>query len=307
MELTIHIGPHKTGTTAIQTAFARAAPALRKEGLLYPKTNWHHPAQHRLAFALKNRAIPGADKPDIDTETDELLYALDRFRGDRVLLSSEEFFACPPEALSRLKDRLGVNTRVVTFLRRPDNFLISCYNQKIKQPGNGFHAPIRRFLKDPYSLTPEFDFPTHVTTWAEVFGKSAICLEVYENGPPLARLRALLGQGHMPPGPPARLNASVPGVVADLMRHAKVIGMSPAHQRALLQRAGQLFADCPPFVVADADRIAVIAALEPELDALFKSFNKTNPYTRQTFQPVPAPRDHNANMQDLMRLVDTLL
>ncbi len=307
MELTIHIGPHKTGTTAIQTAFANHMGVLRRRGLLYPKTNWRFPAQHRLAFALKSHRMPGADRPDPEREIDELLAALGKFRGKRVFLSSEEFFACPPEGIERLRQSIDMPVRIVTFLRRPDNFLISCYNQKIKQPGNGFFTPIARFLRSPGSIAPEIDFAGAVAAWADVFGDDAICLETYEAAPPLQRIRSLLGLDALPPDPGTRLNPSVPGVVAECMRHAKAIGMEETRQHTLLAKAGRQFAGYPPYMLSDEDRLAIIEKFEPALDRLFDRFGQTNPYRRANFSPVPRPRDQNANLQDLMRLVDALL
>ena len=307
MDITIHIGPHKTGTTAIQTAFARAASALKREGILYPKTTWRQTAHHRLAFALKGKKIPGGGTPDLNEELDAICHTISGFQGRHAFLSSEEFFSLGPEALTTLKTRLRAPIRIVTFLRRPDNFLISCYNQKIKQPGNGFAAPIKPFLDAPRKIAPEMDFAGAIATWADVFGDDAIVLETYEAGPPLVRLRALLGLKHLPPDPDHRMNVSVPGVAVEIMRHAKISGMEETHQSKLLARSRQVYQGYPPYVVSDADRMAVIAEMEPDLNALFERFGQDNPYTVSNFQPVPCDRDYNANMQDIMRLLDSFL
>lgn len=306
MELTIHIGPHKTGTTAIQVAFAGASGALRRQGLLYPRTNWLFSAQHRLAFALKGRTIPGLDRPDPATEIDELLRALDRFSGNRAFISSEEFFACPPDAIRHLHDRLGP-ARIVAFPRRPDDFLVSCYNQKIKQPGNGFSAPIRRFLDGPEQIAPEFDYLACISAWADVFGDAAIRLETYESGPPLARLRDILELGNVPADPPGRPNASVPGVVAEIMRHAKATGMAEAKQRILFTRIQRFFAGYPPFVVSAEDRERLLTATEPDMNALFARFGLPNPYRACRAAGTAPTRTHNLVHQDMLRFIETLL
>lgn len=307
MDITIHIGPHKTGTTAVQTAFARAAGALKREGVLYPKTTWRQTAHHRLAFALKGKKIPHGDTPDLNAELDDILHTMDGFQGAHVFLSSEEFFACDADALDILKSKLGVPIRVVTFLRRPDNFLVSCYNQKIKQPGNGFAAPIGPFLKTPRKIAPEMNFAACVATWADVFGDDAIHLETYESGPPLSRIRGLLGLTHLPQDPDRRINASVPGVAVEIMRHAKISGMEDAHQSKLLARTRQVYEGYPPYVVSDDDRLGIIAGMEDGLNDLFARFGQTNPYTVANFEPIETERNYNANMQDMMRLVDSFL
>ena len=91
MELTIHIGPHKTGTTAIQAAFSHSAAALRRQGVLYPKRHWRQQAHHRLAFALKGKEMPGGDTPDLGAELEALCHTLAEAKGEKVLISSEEF------------------------------------------------------------------------------------------------------------------------------------------------------------------------------------------------------------------------
>ena len=48
----LHVGVHKTGTTAIQAALADARPELRRAGVLYPGKR---KAQHRSAMAVTQR------------------------------------------------------------------------------------------------------------------------------------------------------------------------------------------------------------------------------------------------------------
>ena len=39
--LLLHVGPHKTGTTAVQSAFFAASSTLREHGVRYPGRKWH--------------------------------------------------------------------------------------------------------------------------------------------------------------------------------------------------------------------------------------------------------------------------
>lgn len=307
MELTIHIGPHKTGTTAIQAAFSQSAAALRRQGVYYPKRHWRQKAHHRLAFALKGKKMPGGDAPDLSAELEALCHTLSEAEGAKVLISSEEFFTCPREGVARLRDAIAGPVRIICFLRRPDDFLVSCYNQKIKQPGNGFAAPIARYLKAPRTIAPEMDYLGAVSTWADVFGNAAMAVEVYEDGPPLARLRHHLGLNGQPAEPPCALNASVPGAVAEIMRHAKAAGLCEGKQRKLLVRARQVYDGYPAFYVSDEDRRAVIAAMEEDLNTLFARFGKDNPYTLAAFTGAPPTTDHNLNMREMMQLLDGYL
>ena len=307
MELTIHIGPHKTGTTAIQAAFSQSAAALRRQGVLYPKRHWRQQAHHRLAFALKGKEMPGGDTPDLGAELEALCHTLAEAKDEKVLISSEEFFTCSADAVSRLHAALNVPVKIVCFLRRPDSFLVSCYNQKIKQPGNGFAAPISKYLKAPRTIAPEMDYLGAVGTWADVFGDAAMQIEIYEDGPPLARLRQHLGLNGQPAEPHQKLNASVPGVVAEIMRHAKAAGLCEGKQRKLLARARQVYDGYPPFYVSDEDRRAVNAEMEDDLNRLFARFGRENPFAPAAYAPKQQTRDYNLTMRDMMQLLDGYL
>ncbi len=309
MRLTIHIGPHKTGTTALQSAFTNGARVLRNHDVLYPRCNWMHPAQHRLAFALKQRRIPGIGEiPNRDAEIDAFQKALDRCPSDHVFLSSEEFFATPPEALAEFRVILNVDTvDILTFLRRPDRFLVSCYNQKMRQPGNGFKAPMHRFLKDPRQIAPEINYLEHMEGWAEVFGDTAINIKTYETAPPLKQTLMYLGlPSDLLPDIP-RVNHSVPGAVIEVIRHAKLADMSKKQQRKVLDHAIKVFADKPPYALSNDDRANVIGHFESDNDTLFSRFGLTNPYTVENFLPEPDIPPANLNIGDMMRLVETLL
>lgn len=307
MDLTLHIGPHKTGTTAVQTAFADNASVLRKRGILYPKCNWMYPAQHRLAFEMKGKINPtSGDRPNLQTELDELCRTLEKARLPRVFLSSEEFFASPLDAIRQLKDRLPVtSTTIIAFPRRPDSFLVSCYNQKTKQAGNGFAAPIARFIKEPRKIAPEIDYLGCVSNWADVFGDDTIRLRPFEDGSPLEHLAAHFGVSNLLKN--ASHNKSVPGAVAEVMRLAKAQDMPHDQQRRLFSKASAVFADWPQFSIPDGDRLDIIKTFEAENDVLFARFGQVNPYSSKTFQPEPTSREQNINVHDMMTLIASLL
>lgn len=307
MKLTLHIGPHKTGTTAIQTAFADNAAALRRKGVLYPKCNWAYPAQHRLAFAMKRKINPvDGSKPDFSTELDALCQALEKSRLPSAFISSEEFFAAPIERIAALQAALPVtSTTIIAYPRSPDAFLISCHNQKIKQVGNGYAAPITRFLKEPRKIAPEIDYLGCITAWAEVFGDANILIRPFEEGSPFDHIAGLLGVSDITQNKP--VNKSVPGAVAEVMRLAKVQDMPVAQQRKLFSRATEVFADWPQFSVSPEDRLAIIKTFEADNDALFARFGMANPYRVTTFEPASKERMQNINVHDMMTLVAALI
>lgn len=309
-EIVIHIGAHKTGTTSLQSCFDDNAHALQNAGVLYPRSNWYHHSQHRLAFAMKGMRDPKTGKiPDLAGEIAALNAAMAAGGCEKVFISSEEFFSCPAEAIAALKDGLKVdNVRIVATLRRPDTLLVSMYNQKVKQPGNRFARGIKAFVQDPLLLDRDMDFLGCMTPWIDTFGAPNVTVLFYENGSSITQMLGVLGLPEDTLPLPDRLNESVPGVVIELMRIAKFNHMAPAEQTKLYQLALREMADRPPYFLGDADRRAILRTLLPSIKILFKQLGIENPYRLVHYEPQGEDAQRpNVNFADMMQLIDHLL
>ena len=86
----LHVGFHKTGTTALQSAFAAARPKLEAAGVRYPGNRNSH---HRAAMAATNRTwgwgAQGGRRPRMHYWDD--VVAESREHPGRVCISSEAF------------------------------------------------------------------------------------------------------------------------------------------------------------------------------------------------------------------------
>ncbi len=72
-ELILHIGAHKTATTALQRLLSESEKYLVQSGIIYPKIAWFQYAHHRLAFGFKSILDPvRGDLPDPMAEISEL-------------------------------------------------------------------------------------------------------------------------------------------------------------------------------------------------------------------------------------------
>lgn len=279
--LTLHIGAHKTGTTAVQHYCDTHRAALEAQGVLYPQTNWYHHAQHRLAFPFKNMTDPArGDRPDFETELAELNGAIAATACDRVLVSSEEFFSWPAHAIAALRDGLRVDrVRILAVLRRPDDFLLSMYNQKAKTPGNSYAFPIARFVGEPETIDPDIDYRACVRRWIDGFGLEAVSLHCYEDGSPLDAVLGALGLAPAAPGTVLeQINRSVPGAVIEVMRRAKERRLPAETQKELFHAALGAFRDSAPLVLSAAERRAIVARMAPGYEELFGLFDRPNRY-----------------------------
>ncbi len=311
-ELILHIGAHKTATTTIQKLLAESAGALARANVVYPRIAWFQFAQHRLAFGLKRMTDPTArDVPDPLAEIAGINAVLAANRGKRVLVSSEELFTMPAASLELLKGNLVADSiRIVACVRRPDDMLLSIYNQKAKTPNNGFARMLDHFVANPRLIDPDIAYGQQLGKWIDAFGASALSVYTYEESPPVASFFAQLGMV-VPQGGASAFNPSVPGTVVELMRMAKAFGMAADRQPRLYAAALRQFADAPLRTLPDEARRSIVATMQPECDALFQRLGRANPYTVDRLVPAradaaaaPAP---SVSYRDLMSLVESLL
>lgn len=181
--LFLHIGSHKTATTFLQSSLTRNAPVLRDLGLLYPKAGRIHQAHFKLCWALKDPATKGHTLEDLD-DWAALFEEIDAAPEKVVVLSSEEFgLAIDPYRLAPLAERYDV--AVIFYLRSPDSYMESFYNQFVKDFGTRESRTIETYIAEQ----PLFFLETMnlLRPWEEMFGKGAV------------RLR-LFGRDHLPDG-----------------------------------------------------------------------------------------------------------
>ncbi len=306
-KLYLHIGAHKTGTTALQGAFDAGRATLARHGVTYPRACWYHHAQHRLAFALKKMAdsVRG-DVPDFDTELAALESTLD---GVAVaVVSSEEFFALTPDRIARLRDGLAAHdVHVIATVRRPDTMFLSIYNQKAKQPGNGFGRMVSAFLDKPETLDGDISAGRCLGGWLDVFGTDRVTVLRYEDGPAVPQMLGCLGLPGDLDLPAGSANASLPGAGVEAMRLAKALKFSTEAQRNLLVVAHHTFAGYPPYYMSLEDRRRIVALFEAENAALFARLGQDNPYTPDTVSVRDDTPRPNIRMRDLMALLGEVL
>jgi len=111
----LHIGPHKTGTTAIQGALHLARERLAAEGVVYPGRG-RQPLWPVLAVTGQP-ALLGGPRPEI-SYWDSLVRDV-RAAGDQRVVLSSEFFAEADDATARrvIADLGGARVHVVVTLR----------------------------------------------------------------------------------------------------------------------------------------------------------------------------------------------
>ena len=140
----LHIGTHKTGTTAIQIQLNNNRAQLAEHGFLYPKTGIPDrlTGHHNIAWQLRgDRRFA----PNLGT-LDDLFVEIDEF-DHHVILSSEDF-ECAVGNLGDFIGRLeqhGCKVAVVVYLRDQLSYCRSLY---LELTNHKYHRTFSDFLSE---------------------------------------------------------------------------------------------------------------------------------------------------------------
>lgn len=126
----LHIGPEKTGTTAVQFAFMNARERLRADGVCYPGK---HARRRDAGFAVVGMAGPrGRRAPALDA-WDDLVREVEEAGHQRVFVSNESFARADDSAAQAIVDGLGgERAHVVIVARRIDKLVASHWQQRVQ-------------------------------------------------------------------------------------------------------------------------------------------------------------------------------
>lgn len=127
----LHVGVHKTGSTALQAALASARPELQRLGVIYPgSANAHHSA----AWAVTDRSFGFGEEaqPPDPRQWRRLCRRIRRHRG-RAIVSSEFFGRMGPQHIRTVVAGLGGDRVHVLIAVRPlAELLPSSWQQYLK-------------------------------------------------------------------------------------------------------------------------------------------------------------------------------
>ncbi len=155
----LHIGPYKTGTSAIQTALQGARAEMRRHGVVYPGRGRR---AKKAGWAVLGETPRGWDVATID-EWKALVREVEEAADLRVCVSTESFGRAEPEQAAKVVDDLGGDrVHVLSVARRLDRLLPSAWQQRVQQ----FRTlPYEEFLETVLDDAATGD-PVHRSFWA---------------------------------------------------------------------------------------------------------------------------------------------
>ena len=173
MLLILHVGTHKTGTTALQNYLRTNQQTFLDNGILIPLQGNHH----NIAWELNNDPRFRSSR---ETLTD-LCAELGESDCHTAIVSSEDFeyLYAIPEAMETLKRRLnnaGCQVEVILFFRGVEEYFPSLHNELLK---HGVDVPIDE-LKEQEEVTIKgrwrfcFNRDKLVWSFARIFGNNHV-------------------------------------------------------------------------------------------------------------------------------------
>lgn len=168
LNLIIHAGPHKTGTTSLQHFFFENKDNLQKQGILYPGTTANH---HKFANKV-------AKNEDYTKYLKQFSQKANQLGCQTVLLSSEAFskLAIRPDQMKLFSAELEkfFFVKIVYYLRRQSEKVESSFIQILKS------RPLNESIVE-FSEKTNYNYFKILNLWSNVFGFDNVIPVVYES------------------------------------------------------------------------------------------------------------------------------
>lgn len=204
-KLILHIGFHKTGTTAIQASLFAAQARLADYGIVYPAR-----ASHGAAWSLNAKVWGWANRGGRLTPQSKWKKFVRKANAAKgTFLASSEFFAeIDEQKISKIKTEIKATDYRVIFTIRPlAKMLASSYQQYLKYglKANYEHW-LHEMLDEPGSskMTPSFwrrNFHgQEILKWAKAFGPENVTVIVVDETQPDFMYQAFADYLRLPDG-----------------------------------------------------------------------------------------------------------
>tara|TARA_R110000822_G_scaffold159476_34_gene299752 strand:- start:33723 stop:34775 length:1053 start_codon:yes stop_codon:yes gene_type:complete len=171
----LHIGPDKTGSTAIQRTLAGNAELLESCGVLYSSGSGHNDKELAMTFSKVIRSHISRNsgrKPKRDHGyLENLQQRVKSSSADHLILSHEGLIHLTVEELWALQEFLkGLSERVavVLYARDPFSYALSAVSQRVLTGRRAWG----------YSL-PIVEYKDHIERWSGVFGREALEVRLF--------------------------------------------------------------------------------------------------------------------------------
>lgn len=286
MDLYLHIGTEKTGTTSVQKFFRANRERLAAHGIVYPVApgNQNHQglaaaAQDPAKHGPLRRAMGIRAEDEAQNYRSEMMAKLAvefRRRPYRLAVMSGEHCSSrlmEDEELVWLKDQLSPffeNIHIVVYIRRQDDYLLSTYSTAIK---SGATYPLR--LPPDRMIRQRYDHWELLERWVRVFGRDRVICRKFEraalrNGDIVDDILEVIGIDPAGYERPEDVNESLDAESLEFLR------MFNKHVPRFVKRKVNPARDNVVPLLSRASEGALLTLPEAELDRFIALFHDSN-------------------------------
>jgi hypothetical protein len=320
-KLFIHIGAHKTGTTALQRFMEHFREKIDQDlGLYYPKTGCIWSGHHQFAWSM------GVKKEGYDSELavnklisqlEEELYSLS---VNKVLLSSEDFEWLSKKQAQLLRDSLKKvfqQIKIVLYIRRQDSYVEAMYNQQVRDFLPRLSIPFQQYVAEKkYGILSCYDYAER---WASVFGRENIIVRPFEKSQFVDSnlfkdfLYSLTGEQEVTftdfllPSHIAEANQALPVEAIELLRRINQFNLTEQQHKAIVNQLYELhkqgkFAKMSSFFT-DMQRLEFIEKYKRQTQQLEEIYCNNKAF----FQETIAPSYQNIDLEKILNASAALI
>ncbi len=298
----VHVGPPKTGSSAIQHYLLRNSEKLEQLGIWYPA----HAADVNNISSGNARVICKEDEQGrLILDESRFLKLIKKFRNDSkfdvLLLSSESFFRIEASLL-----RLHPSIELIAFARNPIEFVLSIYNQAVKRHGQTTpYVPTKRLnvrqwesLKLTSETVPKAQL--HLFAYKSALSDASIITDV---------LRVLNVEDALPSPANERINSSYSFAAIELKRWLNQFDLTGI-QKKLDQFLQQASYNATPYRLLDDAQLKRYTkqfnAFQREFSHLLSSQDLKRFEDEMTWLASLPVKDQNDSQHDVIELIEEL-
>ncbi len=298
----VHVGPPKTGSSAIQHYLVKHRDNLEKLGIWYPA----HALDVNNISSGNARVVCAEDEQGrLILDESRFLNLLKKFRNDSkfhtLLLSSESFFRIEESML-----RLLPSIEFIAFARNPIEFVMSIYNQAVKRHAQTTpYVPTKRLnarqwesLKYTSETVPEAQF--HLFAYKSALSDYSIITDV---------LRVLNVDEELPPPVNEKINSSYSFAAIELKRWLNQFDLTGIQLKLdqFLQHASYNSAPYRLLNDAQLNRYAnQFNSFQHQLSHLLSSQDLERIEDEMAWLESLAVKDQNHSQNDVVKLIEEL-
>ncbi len=191
VDVILHIGTGKTGTTTVQEVLGRSRAVLAEGGTLYPRAFGRErhvkfgflvaPERELVRWPEWRRAgLAGTDPMDFRRQVRRRLRRELTPAIRQLLISDEALYRRSPATLDRVRrfvDARGGTLRVLLYLRRQDQHLASNYQEVVKA---GETRRMSDWVRADETLAHVYDYYGHVARWRDRVSPTTFVVRPFE-------------------------------------------------------------------------------------------------------------------------------